>query len=139
MNSEGDSLTKLTWPDLYPENCPPAEAEPVSGTFYRLVRHNPARAEDFKSVFEENPKRFNYIPTIENCGLSVQKDPQDSERLERLKKRARKYKNRQIAEGNLNPTLGMIQHTPSKKYKSHHTWWVPVEAKPWTVFNIMSR
>ena len=142
MNNEGDSLTKLTWPDFYPEDCPPLEAEPVSGTFYRLVRNNPPRAEDFKSVFEENPKRFNYTPTTENCGLSVQKDPQDTvrlERIERLKKRSKKFKNRQIAEGSLNPMLGMIQHTPSKKYKSHHTWWVPVDAKPWTVFSIMDR
>ena len=132
----------MKWPEFYPDNCPPAEAEPASGTFYRLVRHNPPRAEDFKSAFEENPKLFTHIPMVKRCGLSVQKDLQDSERLERLeriKKRARKFKNRQIAEGNLNPTLGMIKHTPSHDYKSHHTWWIPVEAKPWTVFNIIIR
>lgn len=131
----------MTWPDFYPENCPPTEAEPASGTVYRLVQHDPPSAEDFKSVFEEDPiRRFKNKPTIENCGLSVHTDSQDSERLrERLKKRARKFKNSQIAEGSLNPTLGVIQHTPSKKYKSHHTWWVPLEAKPWLVFNVMSR
>ena len=132
----------MTWPDFYPENCPPAEAEPASGFVYRLVKHDPARAEDFKSVFEENPKRFTHISMVKRCGLSVQKDLQDSEQLEqleRLKKRSRIYKNRQIAKGSLNATLGMMQHTPSKTYKSHHTWWVPVEAKPWTVFNIIIR
>ena len=137
MNNEGDSLTKLTWPDFYPENCPPAQAEPASGTVYRLVKHDPARAEDFKSVFEENPRRFDNKPTIKNCGLSVQKDPEDSERLrDRLKNRARKFKNRQIAEGSLNPSLGMIRHTPSIE-ESHHTWWVPIGAEPWLVFNVI--
>ena len=135
MNSEGDSLTKLTWPDFYPENCPPAEAEPASGTVYRLVKHDPARAEDFKSVFEENPRGAIKKKTVKIYGLSVHRDLSDSERL---KKRSKKFKNRQIAKGSLNPTLGMIQHTPSIE-ESHHTWWVPVEAKPWTVFNIMSR
>ena len=127
----------MKWPEFFPDNCPPAEAEPASGTFYRLVRHNPPRAEDFKSAFEENPKLFTHIPMVKRCGLSVHKDPQDSERLrERLKNRARKFKNRQIAEGTLNPTLGMIKHTPSLE-QSHHSWWIPVEAKPWTVFNII--
>ena len=141
MNSERDSLAKLTWPDFYPEDCPPAEAEPASGTVYRLVKHDPARAEDFKSAFEGNPRGAIKKETVNIYGLSVHRDISDSERLERherLKNRARKYKNRQIAEGNLNPALGMIQHTPSNKYKSHHTWWVPVEAKPWTVFNVMN-
>jgi hypothetical protein len=36
--------TELQWPDFYPENCPPAEAEPASGTVYRLVKHNPPQA-----------------------------------------------------------------------------------------------
>ena len=135
MNSEGDSLTKLTWPDFYPENCPPAEAEPASGTVYRLVKHDPARAEDFKSVFEENPRGAIKKKTVKIYGLSVHRDLSDSERL---KKRSKKFKNRQIAKGSFNPTLGMIQHTLSIE-ESHHTWWVPVEAKPWTVFNIMSR
>ncbi len=114
MNSEGDSFLTLTWPDFYPADCPPAEAESASGTVYRLVKHDPARAEDFKSVFEENLRGVKEKQTVNLYGLSVHRDSQDSERLrERLKNRARKFKNRQIAEGSLNSTLGMIRHTPS--------------------------
>ena len=133
MNNEGDSLTKLTWPDFYPENCPPAEAEPASGTVYRLVKHDTARAEDFKSVFEENPKGAKKKKTVKIYGLSVHRDLSDSERL---KNRARKFKNRQIAEGSLNPTLGMIQHTPSIE-ESHHSWWIPFGTEPRLVFNVI--
>ena len=129
---------ELEWPDYYPENCPPAEAKPTSGTVYRLVVHDPAQEEDFKTSFEENPRRFNNKPDIKNCGLSVQTDIQDSEQLKKAMKMVPRFKNSQIAEGELNPTLGLIQHTPSSEYKSHHSWWVPIGAEPWVVFKIIS-
>ena len=107
-------------------------AEPASGTVYRLVRYNPAQARDFKTPWEEYPGRFSE-PTAANCGLSVHTDPQDSEKL---KNRIPKLRKRQIAEGELNPALGMIQHTPSLE-QSHHSWWVPIGTEPWIVFNII--
>ena len=129
---------ELEWPDFYPENCPPAGAEPASGTVYRLVVHDPAQEEDFKTPFEENPRRFNNKPDIKNCGLSVHTDIQDSGQLKKAMKMVPKFRNSQIAEGELNPTLGLIQHTLSSKYKSHHSWWVPIGAEPWVVFKIIS-
>ena len=124
----------MEWPDFYPVNCPPAEAESASGTVYRLVQYNPAQAEDFKTPWEEFPRRFKE-PTITNCGLSVHTNPQDSEKLRNTIPQLR---NRQIAKGELNPELGLIQHTPSSEYESHHSWWVPIGAEPWVVFNIIS-
>lgn len=123
----------MEWPDFYPVNCPPKEAKPASGTVYRLVRYNPAQAEDFKTPWEEYPRRFPE-PTTTNCGLSIHIDPQDSEKL---KNRIPKFRKRQIAEGELNPTLGMIQHTPSLE-RSHYAWWIPIGAEPWFVFNVIS-
>ena len=128
----------MEWPDFYPANCPPAEAESASGTVYRLVNHDPAQEEDFKTPFEENPRRFDNKPTIQNCGVSVHTDPQDSEELKKAMKMVPRFKNSQIAEGELNPTLGLIQHTPSLKYRSHHSWWVPIGAEPWVVFKIIN-
>ena len=118
------------------QRTPPTEAEPAPGTVYRLVQHNPVQAEDFKTPFEENPKRFDNKPTIQNCGVSIHTDPQDSEKL---RNRIRKFRRRQIAESELNPTLGMIRHTPSLEEKSHHAWWIPIGAEPWVVFNVISR
>ena len=80
MNSEGDSFLTLTWPDFYPADCPPAEAESASGTVYRLVKHDPARAEDFKSVFEENLRGVKEKQTVNLYGLSVHRDSQDRQR-----------------------------------------------------------
>ena len=108
-------------------------AESASGTVYRLVQHNPAQAEDFETPWEEYRKEFE-PPSIQNCGLSVYTDIQDIKRVkERYKKKFEKYK---IAEGKLNPTLGVIQHTPSAIGKSYHSWWVPVGTKPWFVFDV---
>ena len=124
----------MEWPDFYPGNCPPPEAEPASGTVYRLVRHDPPQVEDFKSTWEEFPGRFPE-PTIKNSGVSVYTDPQD---IERLKKRIPQLSNRKTAKGELNPTLGVIQHTLSFE-KSHHTWWIPIGAEPWLVFKVLSK
>ncbi len=133
-----ERTTKLEWPDFYPENCPPAEAEQASGTVYRLVRHDPPQAEDLKTYFEENPRFFDSKPELlcKGCGVSVYTDLRD---IRRLKKRSKKLKNRHIAEGKLNPTLGRIQHTPSRRRKSHHTWWVPIGIKSWSVFKVISK
>lgn len=124
----------MEWPDFYPENCPPTEAESASGTVYRLVRNNPPQAEDFKSTWEEFPGRFPE-PTIKNSGVSIYTDPQD---IERLKNRIRQLRDRKTAEGELNPALGFIQQTEGKE-KSHYTWWIPIGAKPWHDFRVISK
>ncbi|RKU24562.1 hypothetical protein C6497_17215 [Candidatus Poribacteria bacterium] len=129
----------MQWPDFYPENCPPEEAEPASGTVYRLVRHDPPQAEDFRTFFQENPNFFEGKPTDLICkghGVSVYTDPED---IKQLKERSKKFKNRHIAKGELNSTLGVIQNTPSRQLKSHHTWWLPIGMEPWLVFKIINK
>ena len=129
-----ERITKLQWPNFYPENCPPEEAQPASGIVYRLVRHDPPQVDDFLSSWEEFPGRFPK-PNIRICGASIYTNPKD---IERLKNRIRHLKNRKTAKGELNPTLGVIQHTPSIE-KSHHTWWIPIGAEPWLVFKVISK
>lgn len=129
----------MQWPDFYPENCPPTEAEPASGTVYRLVRRDPAQPKDFTALFIERPGLFQNKPTAvvcQSCGVSVCKDRQDIVKLQRSSAKMRK---RQIAKGELNPTLGVIQHTPSRQYKSHHTWWILVGTEPWLIFNVINK
>ena len=135
---QNERTTELEWPDFYPENCPPAGVERASGTVYHLVQHDPPQTEDFITYYEENPKFFESNPHLicKGCGVSVYTDLRD---IRRLKKRSKKLKNRHIAEGKLNPTLGRIQHTPSRRRKSHHTWWVPIGIKSWSVFKVISK
>lgn len=135
---QNERTTELEWPDFYPENCPSAGAKPASGKVCRLVRKDPAQPKDFIPLFLEKTALFKNKSTIEvcqGCGISVCDDLQDIMKLQRSSAKMRK---RRIAEGELNPTLGKIQHTPSSQYKSHHTWWVLVGTEPWFVFNVIS-
>lgn len=129
--------TGLQWPGYYPRNCPPEEAEVASGTFYRLVRKHVVQVEDFIPLYLEKPDNFDnrsIREVCQGCGVSVVKDLQD---LARLKNSSGKMRKRLIAEGKLKPTLGMIKHTPSRNYKSHHTWWIPTGKKPWLAFIVI--
>ncbi len=133
-----ERTTELQWPDYYPENCPPEAAKSASGTVYRLVQSDPPQSEDFIPLYIDKPENFERKPISEvcqGCGVSVCKDKQD---IERLQSSSGKMRKRHIAEGELNPTLGVIKHTPSRKYKSHHTWWVPIGIKPWVVFHVVN-
>jgi hypothetical protein len=47
MSSNGE------FPTHWPEQCPPEEALPADGVYYRLVRHNPPQAEDFRTSHEQ--------------------------------------------------------------------------------------
>ncbi len=108
------------------------EAEPASGTVYRLVLHNPPQAIDFLSTWEEFPDRFP-APTIINSGVSVWTDLQD---INRLKNRFGHLRNRKIAKGELHPQLGFIQRSKVST-NSHVTWWIPIGAEPWSVFSVI--
>lgn len=127
---------KLKWHDFYPDDCPPDDAEPASGIVYRLVRHDPPEAEDFETLYEERPiffenKQNDFI--CKGCGVSVCRDFEDIKRLQRSSGKMRK---RKVAEGTVHSKHGMILHTPSALYKSHHTWWIPIGVTPWLVFNV---
>ena len=127
----------MEWPDFYPPNCPEEGFEPASGTVYRLVLHESVGADGFKSRFEENPRQFKNNSRrnlCRSCGLSVHTNLQDSEQL---KKRVGRLRHARIAKGELNATLGVIKRTPSSTEVSHVSWWVPIGAEPWVVFNII--
>lgn len=126
----------MEWPDYFPKNCPPVEVEPASGTVYHLVEHDPPQKNDFITYYEENPKFFENNPHLfcKGCGVSVYTDLRD---IKRLRNRYKKFKHRHIAEGKLNPTLGLLQHTPSRRRKSHHTWWFPIRTEFLYVFKVI--
>ena len=72
-----ERTTELQWPDYYPENCPPEEAEPTSGTVYRLVQRAPAQSEDFIPLYIDKPENFeskSIREVCQGCGVSVCKD-----------------------------------------------------------------
>lgn len=123
----------MQWPDYFPENCPPEHAEPASGEVYRMIEKSAPTEQDFKSFRELNPRRrLSRKMRCRACGLSVYTEPQDILILRRQVPRFRTYS---LSKGELEPRLGKLLHTPSRKTgESHHTWWVPVGAEPEKVF-----
>ena len=125
----------MVWLSHLPQNCPPPQAITASGEVYRLVNHNSPHSEDFRSWREENMDKE--LPQgVSECqagGLSVFKDKADAYRIIRKIPRFRKAK---PSLGILTPNLGKILCNPSQSSQSHHTWWVPANEKPWTVFQV---
>ena len=97
---QNERTTELEWPDFYPEDCPPGEAEPASGIVYHLVQHDPPQTEDFITYYEDNPKFFESNPHLicKGCGVSVYTDLID---IRRLKKRSKKHKTDILPKGDL--------------------------------------
>lgn len=126
----------MVWNTHLPENCPPQEAQDAEGALYRLVSHSSPHPEDFRSWRETNMSKD--LPKgMTECqagGLSVYRDKADANRTI---KRIPRFRKSQPALGILTPDFGKILFTPSKDSKSHHTWWLPSNTQPWTVFQIV--
>jgi hypothetical protein len=125
----------MNWPTHLPQNCPPEDSQNAFGEVYRIVDHDPPHPDDFRSWREDNLTN-DLPPTVtecQACGLSVYRDIAD---ICRVIKRIPRFKKSSPALGTLKPTLGKILGTPSKSYKSHHTWWIPLNTQPWTIFQL---
>ena len=110
----------MTYRELLPEDCPPDDAEEVTGprVVYRLVRNNPPTDEDFRSQRAENPERV--FPEVTECqtrGLSVWVDLTDATDLLRL----RNMRGRLVCQVQLDLGAGHLMQTG--RYLSHRTWW----------------
>ena len=112
------------WPSDFPDDCPPEEAAPANGVYYRIVKADPTQLSDFVSVYHLDRCRAEALITcgaITQCelmGLSVYADLTDAER------RAERYPQlgNKIARLSLEPHTGAILSTPRNR-DSHHTWW----------------
>lgn len=110
----------MPWPDFYPDDCPPEDAEPASGEVYRMIRGRTPQEKDFKSYQEmRGPDAEFSQPECVVCGISVYTDIEDISRMRaRLQQRVPKLRERKfIAKGILNSSLGKI--LPTNNTKSH--------------------
>ncbi|MCV7252797.1 hypothetical protein H7J86_11535 [Mycobacterium hackensackense] len=122
----------MAWPEHFPESCPPEDAEPALGSFYRLV-DVPSSEEDFLSHLELKQLGIrNFRKFTDECvaaGLSVYSKVEDIYELQNL---FPKMQSKAIAHGELTGD-GVIKPTPTRG-NSHHTWWLPLESEPQTYF-----
>jgi hypothetical protein len=124
----------MEWSKSFPDSCPPDDAECRSMTIYRFLKDRDIKPEHFLTVREESPSRR--FPEAEKecraCSLSIFTKKEEVISLQRKVPRWRTP----AAIGSISSGSGVVKHTPSiGTNNSHHSWWVPVDVKPWTLFN----
>ncbi len=99
-----------------PKDCPPKDAQAVSGPVIRFVRHDPPTAADMKTYADEG-KSTNDI--CGSCALSVLRRIED---VETARKAIPYFRKRLVAEALLTDAHGVIKQTGSHAY--HYSFWV---------------
>lgn len=119
-------MLSYTWPEDFPEGCPPEQASRVNGTYYRIVKNDPPESGDFVSNYHLNQKRAEREISrgrrtqCETMGLSVYTESVDAiQCAQQFPKLGSK-----IAHLFLTPASGTALKTGSG-WDSHNTWWKP--------------
>lgn len=104
-----------SFPAYMPDCCPPADASDAAGKVFRIVRHNPATADDFKTHTEKGTARS--ADACERAGVSVFLTHRQA--CHRL--RLSPHLGTMIAAGTLTPTHGKMH--VNKPEAGHANWW----------------
>lgn len=131
---------EMQWPQFFPNNCPPNEAQPAVGEFYRIVLDRLGRSLKRRhfSSHKESQSGRTWPPGISECDLcaiSLTQSVDDAKELAQIlvnRIPAHSQKAGRLAVGRLRPDDGMIQHAPdfANGIKSHHNWWCFSEVDP---------
>lgn len=111
----------MTWPDHFPENCPPIDASRVEGQYFRLVTADPPVEWDVMSHKERDPGKNWGSGQCRACGLSIYGDEEEARKTRR---RIPALRGTKVAIANVTPASGVVAPTPTRTAKSHCTWWV---------------
>lgn len=113
------------WPKDYPDQCPPENAEELSGVVFRFINKKTPTSIDFDSHYERNPDG-NYADPCQARGLSVIRSHDDCNRMRDGVPALRKKK---VAFADIRSSVGLIASTPSRTCQGHCTWWLPLSSK----------
>lgn len=120
----------MNWPNYYPENCPPDDAEKPSGLVFRFTYKAKSSRADFKPYHREGKEWKNDCQTCQACGISVYTDLNE---VLRVQKRTPAARNKFIARYEVNENDGLIKNTPGNS-PNHHTWWIVEGNQVWERF-----
>jgi hypothetical protein len=131
-----DLGAEYRWPDDMPDRCPPSEATPAEGEFYRFVKAHPIDPSDFlrprdKPHFRREERlAAREGRTLDYCDASALSVVQDPGEIPTMREAVPSMRDRLVARGVLKPEHGMVHRDPIKssaaEVKSHYNWWVPV-------------
>ena len=117
-------MISWNWPPDFPDDCPPEQAYPADGTYYRIVKNDPPGLGDFVSLYDLDQDRAMSVvrrrirTECETMGLSVYLDIDDAMDC------ARQYPKigNHVAGVALTSVSGKVLHTGGR-FPTHHTWW----------------
>jgi hypothetical protein len=128
------------WPESFPPACPPEDAVPAEGDFYRLVDTSQPTDGDFMSGLElqasgQRNKNRKWPDLCEAAALSLFGDLDETRYVRESTGPMRSMK---IARGNVSCS-GVMKATPHPpRNRSHHSWWRPVGDEAWKTFEVMA-
>ncbi len=105
------------WFEELPTQCPPSDATPANGEYYRLITGDVLVCEDFHSHRMLNPLKPFRVSECVARSLSVFSDEAACQNLTKLAI----HRGKKIARVNLSSSDGSIKKTG--KDKDHYSWW----------------
>jgi hypothetical protein len=99
------------------QDCPPEDAEPANGVYFRIGRHSPPTALDFQSQAELG-QALRGDPCMRR-GLSTLRDLSEARHATRLFPGLGSI----VYRGELGASHGQSKLTSTRKSPSHTTWW----------------
>jgi hypothetical protein len=112
------------WPDGTPKNCPPTDAAPADGLYFRVVKNIPPDETDFSRWIDE-PHNLGKPLICNSCGVSLFSTEEGARKIiERFPNRWKKEPNHGVVLGRLIPEHGVIKQTGIDS--THHDLWKQV-------------
>lgn len=134
---DGES-PRFEWPDYFPASCPPDDAEPAAGKYYRIVDEDPPDADDFLGDLRLQQlgkrRKRKWSDECKAFGVSILADRDE---VLKLRNAVGPMREKAIAYGDITGD-GVMKHTPNPpSMKSHHTWWIPTASESHRYFRVL--
>lgn len=113
----------MNWFEKLPPLCPPSDATPCNGAYFRLANSSPATSADFFSQQRLQPGKVFTGNGVDGCiarAVSLFQDKEDAEKRRKLPK----FRHAAIAKVSLEPKDGVMKKTFGS---SHYSWWRSTE------------
>lgn len=125
----------MSYPDFFPPDCPPSEAELRSMFIYRYTNNNPPKESDFQSAYELG--KYLRSLSVQKYGISVNSCLDDARNAIGLVPALREYNF--IAGGDASPEDGPLEYTPHKNISKHMTWYLFKNVNPYKKFSTIEK
>lgn len=117
-----------SWPEHYPENCPPEEADSRPGTYFRCISGNDVTEEDFESNYDMNLRRD--MERTNPCARRSTSIWSTFKGARRILDLWPQFPSRCIAEVGLDGRCGQLKRSKGKERREHYHWWIPTNIDP---------